>query len=167
MNNNFELHLQQYAELAVKVGVNVHPGQTLVVNAPITAAHFVRKIVKAAYETGAKLVKVNWSDETVTRLHYDLAPDEAFSIEPKWFAGEMTELVEEGAAILHVIAENPDLLNGVAQERIVTSQRCAGKHWRNIVPIRWLINSAGLSLRYPPGMGCQSIPGSACGAASG
>lgn len=127
MNNHFELHLQQYAELAVKVGVNVHPGQTLVVNAPITAAHFVRKIVKAAYETGAKLVKVNWSDEAVTRLHYDLAPDEAFSIEPKWFAGEMTEFVEEGAAILHVIAENPDLLNGVAQERIVTSQKVRGK----------------------------------------
>lgn len=35
--NNFESNLQQYAELAVKVGVNVHPGQTLVVNAPITA----------------------------------------------------------------------------------------------------------------------------------
>lgn len=125
--NTFETNLQQYAELAVQVGVNIHPGQTLVVNAPISAAHFVRLIVKAAYVKGAKLVKVNWSDETVTRLHYDLAPDEAFSIEPKWFAAEMTELVEEGAAILHVIAENPDLLNGVAQERIVTSQKVRGK----------------------------------------
>ncbi|KOY15416.1 aminopeptidase [Paenibacillus xylanivorans] len=125
--NNFETNLQQYAELAVKVGVNVHPGQTLVVNAPISAAHFVRLIVKAAYGTGAKLVKVNWSDEVITRLHYDLAPEESFSIEPKWFAGEMTELVEEGAAILHVIAENPDLLAGVPQERIVTSQKVRGK----------------------------------------
>ena len=37
--NTFETNLQQYAELAVQVGVNVHPGQTLVVNAPISAAH--------------------------------------------------------------------------------------------------------------------------------
>ncbi|MCZ4148883.1 aminopeptidase, partial [Escherichia coli] len=111
--NSFEKKLQQYAALAVQVGVNVHQGQTLVVNAPISAAYFVRLIVKEAYNVGAKLVKVNWSDETVTRIHYDLAPDEAFSIEPKWFAGEMTELVENGAAVLHVIAENPDLLNGV------------------------------------------------------
>ncbi|PQP81728.1 aminopeptidase [Paenibacillus sp. PCH8] len=125
--NTFETNLQQYAELAVQVGVNVHPGQKLVVNAPISAAHFVRLIVKAAYGKGAQLVKVNWSDEAVTRLHYDLAPDEAFSIEPKWLAAEMTELVEEGAAVLHVIAENPDLLNGVAQERIITSQKVRGK----------------------------------------
>lgn len=142
--NTFETNLQQYAELAVQVGVNIHPGQTLVVNAPISTAHFVRLIVKAAYGKGAKLVKVNWSDETVTRLHYDLAPDEAFSIEPKWFAAEMTELVEEGAAVLHVIAENPDLLNGVAQERIITSQKCAAKRSKNIVHIRWPTNSAGL-----------------------
>lgn len=125
--NTFEKKLQQYAALAVQVGVNVHQGQTLVVNAPISAAHFVRLIVKEAYSVGAKLVKVNWSDETVTRIHYDLAPDEAFSIEPKWFAGEMTELVENGAAVLHVIAENPDLLNGVPQERIVTTQKVRGK----------------------------------------
>lgn len=125
--NSFEKKLQQYAALAVQVGVNVHRGQTLVVNAPISAAHFVRLIVKEAYSVGAKLVKVNWSDETVTRIHYDLAPDEAFSIEPKWFAGEMTELVENGAAVLHVIAENPDLLNGVPQERIVTTQKVRAK----------------------------------------
>lgn len=125
--NSFEKKLQQYAALAVQVGVNVHQGQTLVVNAPISAAHFVRLIVKEAYSVGAKLVKVNWSDETVTRIHYDLAPDEAFSIEPKWFAGEMTELVENGAAVLHVIAENPDLLNGVPQERIVTTQKVRAK----------------------------------------
>lgn len=125
--NTFEKKLQQYAALAVQVGVNVHQGQTLVVNAPISAAHFVRLIVKEAYSVGAKLVKVNWSDETVTRIHYDLAPDEAFSIEPKWFAGEMTELVENGAAVLHVIAENPDLLNGVPQERIVTTQKVRAK----------------------------------------
>ena len=37
----FERNLDKYAELAVKVGINVQPGQTLVINAPIETAAFV------------------------------------------------------------------------------------------------------------------------------
>ncbi|MNW24036.1 Aminopeptidase 2 [compost metagenome] len=121
--SDFEQNLEKYAELAVRVGVNVQPGQTLVVNAPISAAEFVRLIVKKAYEVGSKYVKVIWSDEAVTRLYYELAPDESFSIPPKWHAEEMTELVEQGAAVLHVIADNPDLLAGIKQDRITAAQR--------------------------------------------
>lgn len=76
--SSFEQKLERYAELAVKVGANVQPGQTLVVNAMIDAAPLVRLIVKKAYETGAKQVKVNYSDEIVNRIRYDLAPDEVF-----------------------------------------------------------------------------------------
>lgn len=76
--SSFEQKMERYAELAVKVGANVQPGQTLVVNAMIEAAPLVRLIVKKAYETGAKQVKVNYSDEIVNRIRYDLAPDEAF-----------------------------------------------------------------------------------------
>ncbi|MDO7904858.1 aminopeptidase [Paenibacillus sp. JX-17] len=125
--SEFTQKLQKYAELSVRVGVNVQPGQTLVVHSPISAAEFTRLIVKEAYTAGAKLVKVLWNDEQVTRLQYDLAPDESFEIVPKWQAGEMTELVENGAAVLHVIAENPDLLKGVKPERITTSQKVRGQ----------------------------------------
>lgn len=44
--SSFEQKLERYAELAVKVGANVQPGQTLVVNAMIDAAPLVRLIVK-------------------------------------------------------------------------------------------------------------------------
>lgn len=43
---SFEEKLERYAELGVKVGANVQPGQTLVVNALIEAAPLVRLIVK-------------------------------------------------------------------------------------------------------------------------
>ncbi|MEC0091077.1 aminopeptidase [Paenibacillus macquariensis] len=124
---DFQQQLIKYADLAVRIGVNVHPGQTLVVNAPISSAEFVRLIVKQAYEAGAKLVKVNWSDEIVTRLQYELAADEAFTIVPTWYAGEIIELVENGAAVLSVLAENPDLLKGIPQERIATAQKTRGQ----------------------------------------
>ncbi|MDP4098709.1 aminopeptidase [Paenibacillus sp. P96] len=121
--SDFQQNLQKYAELAVRIGVNVQQGQTLVVHAPISAAEFVRLIVKEAYTAGSNLVKVNWSDETVTRLQYEMAPDETFEIAPKWYAGEMTELVENGAAVLHVLAEDPDLLAGIPSQRISAAQR--------------------------------------------
>jgi aminopeptidase len=122
----FQQQLIKYAELAVRVGVNIQKGQTLVVNAPISSADFVRIIVKKAYDAGAKLVKVNWSDEVVTRLQYELAADETFTQPPTWYAGEIIELVENGAAVMSVLAENPDLLNGIPQERIMNAQRTRG-----------------------------------------
>lgn len=123
----FEQKLDNYANLAVRIGVNIQPGQTLVVNADILAADLVRLIVRKAYEAGAKLVKVNYKDDEVTRLRYDLAPDDSFLIPPTWQAGEMQELAENGAAFLTIISTSPDLLKGVPPERISNFQRTFGQ----------------------------------------
>jgi aminopeptidase len=125
--SEFQQLLSSYAELVVKIGVNIHKGQTLVVNGTIDAAELVRLIVKKAYEAGAHLVKVNWTDDTVSRLRYDMAADESFLEEPKWYAGEMLELVENGAAVISIVSSDPDLLKGVPQERIVNHQKTYGK----------------------------------------
>ena len=125
--SDFAQKLKAYAELTIKVGVNIQPGQALIVHAPVEAREFVRLIVKEAYDTGASYVKVQWNDEQITRMQYDLASDEIFEKEPKWYAGEMTEMVEEGAAVLHILSENPDLLKGVDQNRIVAAQKARGK----------------------------------------
>lgn len=125
--SDFQTKLEKYAELAVKIGVNVQQGQTLIINASIDCAELVRLIVKQAYEVGARFVKVNWSDDTVTRLRYDLAAEESFLDEPKWYAGEMLEYVKNGAAVLHVMSSDPDLLNGVSTQRLTNHQKAYGK----------------------------------------
>ncbi|VEF48898.1 aminopeptidase [Bacillus freudenreichii] len=124
---DFQEKLEKYAELAVKVGVNIQSGQTLAINATIDNAEFIRLIVKKAYETGAKNVIVNWNDDIVTRLKYDMAPDEAFSDYPHWRAKEMEELAENGAAFMSVVSSGPDLLKGVDPKRIGNFQKAAGK----------------------------------------
>ncbi len=48
MSLSFEQMLENYADLAVKVGVNVQPGHCLVVRAPIETAPLVRLIVTSA-----------------------------------------------------------------------------------------------------------------------
>lgn len=125
--SEFQKNLEKYAELTVKVGVNVQKGQTLVVNATLDAAEFVRLVVKKAYETGAHNVIVNWNDDVVNRTKYDLAPDEVFQEYPAWRAKETEELVEIGAAFMSVVSSSPDLLKGVNPERISNFQKAAGK----------------------------------------
>lgn len=124
---DFQRNLEKYAELAVKVGVNIQPGQTLVVNTTLDSAEFVRLVVKSAYEVGAKNVVVNWTDDAVSRLKYDLAPDEAFNEYPMWRAKELEELAENGAAFMAIVSSSPDLLKGVNPERIANFQKVAGK----------------------------------------
>ncbi|CAG7651111.1 Aminopeptidase 2 [Paenibacillus solanacearum] len=115
--------LDKYAALAVRMGVNVQEGQTIVLTAPIAAADLVRRIAAKAYEAGAKNVHVDWVDEELTLIKYKLAPMEAFSEYPMWRAQGMEEMAEGGAAFLQIYAPNPDLLTGVESARIATATK--------------------------------------------
>ncbi|WP_157261288.1 aminopeptidase [Paenibacillus wynnii] len=124
---DFKQKLENYALLAVKIGVNIQPGQKLVVNADIASAELVRVVVRKAYEAGAQLVKVNYSDEIVTRTRYDLAPSESFLEPPKWQADELEDMARNGAAFLTIISADPDLLSGVESSRIADHQKTTGQ----------------------------------------
>lgn len=59
-------HLQsQYAQLIIKAGVNLQPEQGLSVRAELEHAPFVRRLVAAAYQAGAKYVYVQWDDDPI------------------------------------------------------------------------------------------------------
>lgn len=134
--NDFQKNLEKYAELAIKVGVNIQPKQTLVINTTLEGAELVRIIVKKAYEEGARNVIVNWHDDTVNRTKYELAPDEVFNEYPEWRAKETIELAEKGAAFLSVISSSPDLLKGIDPKRIANSQKASStalKPWRQMM----------------------------------
>jgi aminopeptidase len=130
----FQEKLDKYAALAVEIGVNVQKGQTLVITAPISAVEFVRKISKKAYDVGAKHIAIDWQDDELTRMKFELAPEEAFTEFPYWMTRGKNELAEDGAAFLHIDSKNPDLLTGIPQERIQNSTKAASsalKPFRN------------------------------------
>lgn len=119
--------LEKYAELTIKIGLNIQEGQKLLVRSPISSAPFTRKVVKKAYEAGAKDVVVLWNDDDVTRIRYDLAPEESFQEFPAYYVKAHEDAVEENWALLSVIAANPDLLKGVPAERIATANKAMGQ----------------------------------------
>lgn len=146
--DQFERNLEKYAALAVQVGVNVQKGQTLVVNAPLTAADLVRKIAQKAYEVGAKHVHVEWSDEKLTYIRYKHAPEEAFTEYPMWRAKGLEELAANGAAFLTIYSPNPDLLKDIDPKRIATDNKTratALSNYRNYIMndrVSWSLISA-------------------------
>ncbi|MEI4770195.1 aminopeptidase [Psychrobacillus sp. FJAT-51614] len=124
--SSFNENLNKYAALAVEVGVNIQPGQNLFIAASIDSVELVRLITKKAYENGANQVFVDFSDDEITRLRYDLAPKESFDFFPSWKAQEKELLAEQGAAFMSIISQSPDLLKGVDASKIAAFQKAAG-----------------------------------------
>jgi aminopeptidase len=54
-----------YARLAVRVGVNIQPGQVLLVNCALEHAPMACAIAAEAYEAGARFVDVAYADQRV------------------------------------------------------------------------------------------------------
>lgn len=123
---SFNEKLTRYAELAVKVGVNIQPGQSLYIAASIDNPEFVRLLTRTAYENGAKQVYVDWTDDVVTRTRFELAPSESFTEYPAWKVQERLELADSGAAFMNVMSQSPDLLKGIESSRIAAFQKAAG-----------------------------------------
>ncbi|QFG00222.1 aminopeptidase [Psychrobacillus glaciei] len=128
---NFQQKLEEYAELIVKVGLNIQKDQPLLINTTTDTIEFTRLVVKKAYEAGAKRVDVNYTDEVNARAFYDLAPEQAFHEFPKWAAMQRDELIENKGALLWIDADNPDLLEGVSIDRITNFHKASGKALEN------------------------------------
>lgn len=126
MDLNFEGKLTKYAELAVKIGVNIQPNQYLYIAASIESAPFVQIVTKIAYEVGAKQVFVDYTDDEITRTRYELAPDDSFDFFPPWKVQEREWLAEQGAAFMSIVSQSPDLLTGIDSKRIASFQKAAG-----------------------------------------
>lgn len=123
--NNFEQMLEKYAELVIKVGVNIQPGQVLIVQAPLETVDFTRLVVAKAYDAGAKYVQVDWDDERITRIRYEKAPEDSFGYYPKWQADTMEQLAEGGGAVLHIKVPDPELFRGIDSWKVSTAVKAA------------------------------------------
>jgi len=136
MKSEFEKNLEKYAELIVKVGLNLQPRQRLLIGAPRSSAYgvpielapLVRLITKNAYQGGAKLVDVLWEDDQVRLIRYQHAPRDSFEEYPTWRTNAKFEISKNDDAMLLVAARNPDLLAGQDSDLILTTHKSFYKH---------------------------------------
>lgn len=131
---SFLNNLDKYADLTVKIGVNVQVGQTVIVNAPIVAKDLARSITKKSYEAGAKEVIVFYIDEEINHLKFLHAPEDSMEIVHQWKIDALFEYAKDDACLINIVASDPDLLKDVDPKRIAKAQKAgamASKEYRS------------------------------------
>lgn len=135
MKHSLEQQLKKYAELAIRVGVNLQPGQNLVIGYGIRQVlpehvEFARLLVEAGYEAGAKFVQVDWGDEWWLRETVRRGSLETLEARAQWQAAWIEQLAKEGTAYLAIPATDPDLYQGIDPARVSAANRVMAAPFR-------------------------------------
>lgn len=117
--------IEKYAQLLVRVGINIQPQQTLVISSPIETADFTRLLSVKAYEAGAREVVIRWIDEKATRIRYDMADDSVFDEAPAWMTSFFNDYAGIDAAFLSISASDPEIMKGVDPKRISRANKAS------------------------------------------
>jgi aminopeptidase len=144
MSSDFEHNLDKYAEVIVKVGLNLQPGQRLLIGipfydilgTPIELAPLVRLVVTHAYKAGARLVDVMWNDEQMELIRYQHAPRDSFEEFPNWRTDGALDFAKSGDALLIFASGIPELLREQDSELVATFFRTTLKHMKPTIDLR-------------------------------
>jgi aminopeptidase len=140
MSSVFERNLEKYAEVIVKVGLNLQYGQRLIIGAPffgidgtpLEAYPLVRLITKTAYRTGAKYVAVNWDDEELQRIRVQHAAAETMDEFAFWKNEVAIEFIDNDDAIMVILSQNPDLMGGLDPRKVQAKQQTEAQHFHRL-----------------------------------
>jgi aminopeptidase len=122
--------LDRLAEVAIKVGLGLKPGQDLLLTAPTVALPLVRKIAEHAYKAGAGLVTPIFSDEEVTLARYRFGPDDSFDRAAGWLYEGMSKAFSANTARLAVVADNPMLLSAEDPTKVARASKANSMAYR-------------------------------------
>jgi aminopeptidase len=124
---NHAQKLDQLAEVAIKVGIGLAPGQELLISASLDALPLVRRITEQAYRAGASLVTTLYSDDETTLMRYHHASDAAFDAAPKWLYDGMAAAFKSNVARMAIAGANPMLLAKEDPDKVTRSNRAMSK----------------------------------------
>ena len=100
---------QRYADLLIKIGVNLQPGQGLAITAELGHAEFVRLLTASAYKAGAKYVRLVWNDDPSTCVRLLHSQPDYLDYVPEYEVATQRETLDEGWARIRITgAEFPD-----------------------------------------------------------
>lgn len=123
----FQQELGRYADVIVQVGLNLQPGQRLVIRADVQCAPLVRAVSRAAYKVGSPFVDVLWFDEQLALIRSQNAPSGSFHELAAWIPAVISEHLRADGALLSIRGDTPGLLGGEDPEAVSTMMRAAAK----------------------------------------
>ncbi|MEV4343859.1 aminopeptidase [Actinoplanes sp. NPDC049596] len=105
--------VERFADLVVRVGVNVQPGQGVVVRSDTAHLEIARAVVAAAYQAGAGWVEVDWEDGPIRRAAVDHQELERLTASRPWALERIDWWRKQGVATIRLMGDaDPHLLDG-------------------------------------------------------
>jgi aminopeptidase len=112
--------IEAYAALAVRVGVNLRPGQRVVVRAFVEQAPVAQAIVREAYRAGAAHVTVEYRDQHAQRAAVELAPEESLGTVLEHELAAVRSWAADDVAVIGLTGNpNPLLMEDMPAERLL------------------------------------------------
>ncbi len=106
--------LDAYAELLVRLGLNVQPGQAMTLSAELEHAAFARRVVRAAYRAGARYVDLNWRDDLLECERVQESAPEALDYVPDFVVTRARQMTDEAWPALYLAGPaTPDAFESV------------------------------------------------------
>ena len=118
--------LKGYAELIVRVGVNIQAGQDVIISAELDQPEFVELVVGECYRAGAAEVRVEWTHQPLKLLHVQYQSLERLGTIPDWEKQRLLHRAEPLPAMIYLESADPAGLDALDQEK-----------WGKSVQMRW------------------------------
>ena len=134
----FDQLLGKYADVVVKIGLNLRKGQRLLIRALLDDAPLVRKVTESAYKAGAVFVDVAYADEQLTRIRLEQADPESLTEVPNWMLMRFEEYYQRMDAELAISSADPELMSGIEPARIAKYRKAISQ---KMEPLRKYENS--------------------------
>ena len=109
--------LENYAKLIVKKGINLKEGQDVVIRADLDRPEFVKLVVETAYNAGARKVEVEWDYQPLTVIHINSRSVETLKDIPQWEIDKLSYRRDTLPAMIYLLSEDPDGLQGIDREK--------------------------------------------------
>ena len=113
-----EKRLDKLAELSIKTGVALQPGQDLLITAPVEALPLVRRIAIHAYKAGAGMVTPLFSDPEIILARYQHASEGSFDKAASWLYNGMGEAFDNNTARMAIAGDDPMLLSNEDPDKV-------------------------------------------------
>ena len=126
----FEKTLDRLAEVAVRVGLGIAPGQELVMTAMLDAVPLARLITQHAYKAGASVVTSLLADEQSALLPLPLRLGRQLRRRPRLALRGYGAAYRSGAARLAIAGNDPSLLSKEDPEKVSRVNRATSKAYR-------------------------------------
>lgn len=120
-----EKEKQKYAELILKKGIQIRPGEPLLIIGTVEKIEFIRILTQAAYDMGVKKIDYILEDEYLKYQAYQNLSQEEILACPLFDRTKIKTCCEEGGCVIFLEGEDPDLMNGIDPSKIAASRKVA------------------------------------------